>query len=367
MMTSAPLAAQAEHHYLSMTRAATTMAIPNSQQQYQLVRQTKGFGLQLREGAPVRWPGPREALVQVRATSLNRRDLSILEGAYPIANRETLVPLSDGAGEVVAVGAGTTRVQVGDRVAATFFQDWAGGHPGAQTGASALGGALDGMLAQYVTLSEEGLVALPASLSYEQAACLPCAAVTAWHGLVTRGQLCAGDYVLLQGTGGVSIFGLQIAAATGALPVITSSSDSKLERARALGAIATINYRNTPEWSKAVLAATDGRGVHQVLEVGGAGTLQQSLAALARGGHIALIGGLSGYGGEISTGGLIGRNAGVTGISVGSRADFEALGAFLDAHAIQPVIDRVFPFEQADQAYAWMAAGNHFGKVVIQL
>ncbi len=341
--------------------------IPNSQQQYQLVRQARGFSLQLREGAPIRRPGPREVLVRVRAASLNRRDLGILEGSYPIPNRETLVPLSDGAGEVVAIGPGTTRFQVGDRVAAIFFQGWLTGRPSAQTGATALGGALDGMLAQYVTLSEEGLVAVPEHLSYEDAASLPCAAVTAWHGLTCRGALHAGDHVLLQGTGGVSIFGLQIAAAAGAQPVITSSSDAKLERARGLGAVGTINYRAVPEWSKAVRAATGGSGAHHVLEVGGAGTLPQSLAALAPGGHVALIGGLSGFGGDIPAGSLVGRNAGVTGIFVGSRAHFEALNAFLAKHAIRPVIDRVFPFESAEEAYAWMGTGSHFGKIVIRL
>jgi NADPH:quinone reductase-like Zn-dependent oxidoreductase len=341
--------------------------IPNSQQQYQLVRQAKGFSLQLREGAPIRRPGPREVLVRVRAASLNRRDLGILEGSYPIPNREALVPLSDGAGEVVAIGPGTTRFQVGDRVAAIFFQGWLAGRPTAQTGATALGGALDGMLAQYVTLSEEGLVPIPEYLSYEDAASLPCAAVTAWHGLTSRGALRPGDHVLLQGTGGVSIFGLQIAAAAGARPVITSSSDAKLERARALGAVGTINYRSVPEWSKAVLATTGGIGAHHVLEVGGAGTLPQSLAALAPGGHVALIGGLSGFGGDIPAGSLVGRNTGVTGIFVGSRAHFEALNAFLAKHAIRPVIDRVFPFEAAEEAYAWMGTGSHFGKIVIRL
>jgi NADPH:quinone reductase-like Zn-dependent oxidoreductase len=343
------------------------MSIPNSQHQYQLVRQAKGFSLQLREGAPIRQPGPREVLVRVRAASLNRRDVSILKGFYPIGNRDTLVPLSDGAGEVAAVGPGTTRFKVGDRVAAIFFQGWISGRPTAQTGTSALGGAIDGMLAQYVTLSEEGLVAVPEHLSFEDAASLPCAAVTAWHGLVSRGRLQAGDNVLLEGTGGVSIFGLQIAAASGAKPVITSSSDAKLERARALGAVATINYRTTPEWSKAVLAATGGVGAHHTLEVGGAGTLPQALAAVAPGGHVALIGGLSGFGGDIPAGSLVGRNAGVTGIFVGSRADFEALNAFLAKHAIRPVIDRSFPFEQAEQAYAYMDTGSHFGKVVIRL
>jgi NADPH:quinone reductase-like Zn-dependent oxidoreductase len=346
--------------------ARTSMSIPKSQLQYQLVRQAKGFSLQLREGAPIRQPGPREALVQVRATSLNRRDISVMKGFYPVGSRETLVPLSDGAGEVVAVGAGTTRVKPGDRVAATFFQAWTSGRPTPQTGPSALGGGLDGMLAQYVTLSEDGLVPVPAHLSFEDAACLPCAAVTAWSGLVTRGRMQPGDVVLLQGTGGVSVFGLQLAAAAGAKPHITSSSDDKLARAKTLGAVGAINYKTTPEWGKALLELTGGLGAHQTLEVGGAGTLAQSLAAVAQGGHIALIGGLSGFGGDIPGGSLVGRNASVTGITVGSRADFEALNAFLAKHAIRPVIDRTFAFAEADDAFAWMDTGSHFGKIVIR-
>jgi len=342
------------------------MSIPKSQLQYQLVRQPKGFSLQLREGAPILPPGPNEALVQVRASSLNRRDIGIQKGVYPVGPRETLVPLSDGAGEVVAVGPGTTRVKPGDRVAATFFQSWAAGRPTAKTGPSALGGALDGMLAQYVTLAEEGLVQVPAHLSFEDAAALPCAAVTAWSGLVARGRMQAGDIVLLQGTGGVSVFGLQLAAAAGAKPYITSSSDEKLARARTLGAVGTINYKATPEWGKALLELTGGVGSHQTLEVGGSGTLAQSLAAVGQGGHIALIGGLSGFGGDIPAGSLVGRNASVTGITVGSRADFEALNAFLAKHSIRPVIDRVFAFAEADDAYAYMDTGSHFGKIVIR-
>lgn len=342
------------------------MSLPNSQHQYQLLRQAKGFSLQQREGAPIRQPGPNEVLVKVRATSLNRRDVSILQGSYPIANRDSLVPLSDGAGEVVAVGPGTSRFKVGDRVAAIFFQGWISGRPTAKTNTTALGGALDGMLAEYVTLSEQGLVPIPEHLSFEDAACLPCAAVTAWHGLVSRGHMQPGDNVLLQGTGGVSIFGLQIALGFGAKPYITSSSDTKLERARVLGAAGTINYKSTPEWAKAMLALTGGVGAHQTLEVGGAGTLPQSLAGVAPGGHIALIGGLSGFGGDIPAGSLVGRNAGITGIFVGSRADFEALNAFLAKFKVKPVIDKVFPFAEAAAAYAYMDSGNHFGKVVIR-
>lgn len=339
---------------------------PKSQLQYQLVKQAQGFSLQLREGAPVRQPGANEVLVRVRATSLNRRDVSILRGFYPVGDKQTLVPLSDGAGEVAAVGASVTRCKAGDRVAAAFFQTWLDGRPTATSGAGALGGGVDGMLAQYVTLHENGIVAVPQHLSFEAAATLPCAAVTAWSGLFTRGRLRAGDHVLLQGTGGVSIFGLQFALAAGARAWITSSSYSKLERAKSLGAAGGINYRSTPEWAKAVLAATDGVGAHHILEVGGSGTLAQSLAAVAGQGHIALIGGLAGFGGEIPTVALIGRNASASGITVGSRADFEAMNAFIAQHRLQPVIDRTFEFSDAAAAYAHMESGSHFGKIVIR-
>lgn len=341
--------------------------LPRSQLQYQLVKQARGFSLQLREGAPIRAPGPNEVLVRVRAASLNRRDLGVRAGTYPVGAREMLVPLSDGAGEVVATGSDVTRCRVGDRVAATFFQRWLAGRPGPQVMGSALGGAIDGMLAQYVTLHEDGLVAVPAHLSFEQAATLPCAAVTAWSGLVTRGRMQPGDHVLLQGTGGVSIFGLQFAIAAGARAYVTSSSDAKLRRARELGATGTVNYRDQPEWGKALHDLTGGTGAHQILEVGGAGTLPQSLVAVAAGGHIALIGGLAGFGGEIPAVTLIGRNASVTGITVGSRAEFEAMNDFVSRHRIEPVVDRVFEFAEAAAAYEYMDGGSHFGKIVIRV
>jgi NADPH:quinone reductase-like Zn-dependent oxidoreductase len=345
---------------------STTGGLPKSQHQYQLVKQTQGYSLQLREGAPLRAPGPNEVLVRVRATSLNRRDIGILRGFYPVGPRETIVPLSDGAGDVVAIGAGVTRFKVGDRAVATFFQRWISGRVPPEASASALGGQLDGMLAEYVTLHEDGLLPIPEYMSHEDAATLPCAAVTAWSGLVTRGRMQSGDNVLLQGTGGVSVFGLQLAVAAGARAFITSSSSEKLERARKLGAAGTVNYKDTPEWAKAIRELTGGSGVHQILEVGGAGTLPQSLAAVAGGGHIALIGGLGGFGADIPVMALIGRNAGVTGITVGSRADFEALNAFMSQHRIKPVIDRTFAFTEAAAAYAHMEGSSHFGKIVIR-
>jgi len=215
------------------------MNIPNQQNQYQLFKQAQGFSLNLIEGAAVRAPGPKEVLVRVRASSLNRRDIMVLRGWYPVGDRSTVIPLSDGAGEIVAVGAGVTRVKIGDRVVAQFFQTWLDGRPTASTGASALGGAQDGMLSEYVTLNEEGVLHFPEHLSFEEAATLPCAALTAWNGLVTRGGLRTGDHILLQGTGGVSIFGLQLAVAHGAKAIITSSSDTKLTRAKILSTTAS--------------------------------------------------------------------------------------------------------------------------------
>lgn len=342
--------------------------IPQTQKQYRAIRTgTQGpFTLKLVD-APVRQPGPNEVLVKVHAVSLNRRDVYLMKGQYPVGPRESLVPLSDGAGEVVAVGSGVTRFRVGDRVASTFFQNWVSGRPSPDFLQSALGGQQDGMLSQYVTLNEQGLVAVPASLSYEEAAALPCAGVTAWNGLFTRGRIQPGDNVLLEGTGGVSVLGLQLAVAAGAKPIITSSSDAKLEKARQLGAVGTVNYKTTPDWEKRVRELTNGLGVHQVLEVGGKDTLQRALASLAPGGHIALIGGLSGFGGEVPTGALMGINGTVSGIYVGSRGDFEALLAFVDQHKIKPVIDRVFEFKDAQAAYDFMESGDFFGKIVIRL
>jgi NADPH:quinone reductase-like Zn-dependent oxidoreductase len=316
--------------------------------------------------APVRQPGEHEVLVRVRAVSLNRRDVYVKLGRYPGPMPPNLVPLSDGAGEVVALGPKATRFRNGNRVASIFFQQWLAGRFRPEHFATALGGAIDGMLSQYVTLNENGLVAIPKHLSYEEAATLPCAGVTAWNGLVTRGHTQPGDFVLLQGTGGVSIFGLQLAQALGAKAVITSSSDEKLARAKRMGAAVTINYKTTPEWEKAVLEATGG-GVQQALEVGGKQTLGRTLASLAFGGHVALIGGLSEFGGDIPAHALMGRNVTASGIYVGSRANFEALNAFLAEHALKPAIDKVFGFDDAAAAYDYMDAGALFGKVVIRV
>lgn len=343
--------------------------MPNqtTQRQYQLQRSGDAPAVLAMVAAPVRQPGPQEVLVRVHATSLNRRDVYVKLGQYPGPKPATLVPLSDGAGEVVATGPGVTRMRTGDRVAAIFFQQWLEGRPRPEYMGSALGGGIDGMLSQYVTLNENGLVKVPAYLSWEEAATLPCAGVTAWNALVTRGRTRPGDFVLLLGTGGVATVGLQLALALGARPIITSSSDEKLARARQLGAVATVNYRSTPDWELAVRAATGGVGVQQALEVGGKDTLPKTLASLSAGGHVALIGGLSSFGGEIPSVVLMGSNATASGIYVGSRADFEALLAFLEEHPVRPVIDKVFPFEDAAAAFDYLDSGNLFGKVVIRL
>ena len=345
-----------------------SMAVPTTQKQYRLVRSgTEGpFTLQLVD-APVRQPGPNEVLVRVHAASLNRRDIFLMRGQYPVGPRESLVPLSDGAGEVVAVGSGATRFRVGDRVAAIFLQSWLSGRPGPQVLGSALGGQIDGMLSQYVTLSEQGLVALPPSLSYEEGAALPCAGVTAWNGLVTRGHMQSGDFVLLEGTGGVSILGLQFAAAAGARPIITSSQDAKLEVVRKLGAIGTVNYKKNPNWEEPVRQLTGGLGVQEVLEVGGKDSLPHALKTLGSGGHIALIGGLGGFGGDVPAMVLMGSNATVSGIYVGSRADFEAMNAFIEQHHLKPYIGRVFSFSDAAAAFKAMETDDFIGKIVITM
>jgi NADPH:quinone reductase-like Zn-dependent oxidoreductase len=335
--------------------------------QWQFAPQGDALELALRE-VPAPTPAANEVAVRVHAVSLNRRDLMMVEGRYGRGGTQpNSVPLSDGAGEVIAVGAGVTRFKVGDRVAGIFFEDWLDGAPTAASLATARGGNSGGMLSEVVVTDAEGLVTIPTHLSYEEAATLPCAGVTAWVGLFKRGGLEAGDFVLLEGTGGVSVFGLQLAAAAGAKPIITSSSDAKLARARELGAFGTVNYRSNPEWQNEVRALTGGSGVDQVLEVGGQDTLPRALQALAYGGHVAIIGGLSGFASDVPVGTLMGLNATASGIYVGSRADFEALNAFLREHQIKPIVDKVFELEDAPAAFEAMDSGEFFGKVVIRL
>ena len=309
---------------------------------------------------------PGQVKLRMRAWSTNFRDLGITLGRYVggALPRDTIA-LSDGAGEVVEVGAGVSRWRPGDRVVANFFQDWRAGPIRPQTFASALGGAIDGMLAEEVVLGESGLVHIPDHLSFEQAATLPCAAVTAWNALFEVGNIRPGQTVLVMGSGGVSVFALQLAKAAGARVIATTSSDEKTQRLRELGADCVVNYRTRADWDQAVLEHTNGTGVDLVVEVGGAGTLPRSLNAVRVGGTVALIGVLTGVGAQIDPSPLLIRSIRLQGVFVGSVAMFEALAAALTVSRVEPVIDRRFTFEQAPEAYAWQASGQHLGKVVI--
>lgn len=312
-------------------------------------------------------PGPGEVQVRIRATSLNGRDRGRLEGPCPARADGPQVPLSDGAGEVIAVGPGATRFRVGDRVVGDFFGGtWLDGDRPEGVMPYRRGGPGQGMLSEVVVGSEDGFVRIPEHLSYEDAATLTTAGVAAWVGLFKYGDLQPDEFVLLEGTGGVSSFGLLFAVAAGARPIITSSSDDKLGRARELGAFGTVNYRTHPEWQHEVMRLTDGLGVKHVLEIGGRDTLPRALQTLALGAHISLIGGLTGFGGDIPFSVLFDRDASATGFHVGSRADFEAMNRFISGHRIRPIIDRVFDFEQAPEAFDFYVNGDFMGKVVIR-
>jgi NADPH:quinone reductase-like Zn-dependent oxidoreductase len=312
---------------------------------------------------PTPHPGHGQVVVRIRATSLNYRDLVIAKGG--LGKREKpLIPLSDGAGEVAEIGPGVTRVRVGDRVAPIFTQSWLGGEIG-RNRPTALGGDIDGVLAEYVMLDQDGLVHFPDHLSFEEAATLPCAAVTAWNALITLGQLKAGDTVLVMGTGGVSIFALQFARMTGARVIATSSSDAKLARVRELGAAEVMNYRTVPEWGKSAYKMTAG-GVDHVIEVGGAGTLANSFEAVRAGGRISLIGLLTGFGGEFNPLAVLFKGVCFQGIRVGSREMFEAMNRAIAAAQLRPIIDRTFAFDEAPAAYRHLESGAHFGKVCIR-
>lgn len=329
---------------------------------YQLLQKPELDSLTLSE-RPRPIPGPGEVRVRVRAASLNYRDLMVARLA---AKRDTpVVPASDGAGEVVEVGPGVSRRKVGDRVAASFFPTWINGPLSDAHHANALGGGQDGMLAEEVVLPESALVEIPEHLSYEQAATLPCAGLTAWHALFEAATVKPGDTVLVQGTGGVSLFALQLAKAAGAKVVLTSSSREKRERAKKLGADHVIDYRADPKWGEAARAWTGGRGVDLVVEVGGPGTLEQSTAAVRYGGAISLLGVLTGTKGEVNTYAIFHKALHIHGIYVGSVEMFERMNRALAANRLVPVIDRVFDFVNARAAYDHLASAAHFGKVVI--
>jgi len=313
-------------------------------------------------------PGAGQVLIRMRAWSLNFRDLSVARGTYGGGGSAAsgLIPLSDGVGEVIEIGAGVTRVKPGDRVAGIFMQGFIAGGITAEALRTALGGAIDGMLAEYVVLSEQGVVRLPAHLSDEEAATLPCAAVTAWNALVREARVKAGDTVVLLGTGGVSLFALQFAKLLGARAILTSSSDEKLEIARKLGADETVNYKAQPDWDKAVVERTDGRGADVVVEVGGAGTLDKSLAAVRVGGTVCLIGVLTGVAGPVATASILRRHVRLQGIYVGSREMFEEMNRAIAQHGLRPWIGKTFAFDDARAAYDYLASSAHTGKVTIR-
>ena len=309
-------------------------------------------------------PGPGQIVVDIKAATLNYRDLATVTAR---SGRLPFVPCSDGAGIVSAIGEGVTRVKTGDHVAPLFFQNWFAGEPTPEKLGGALGGTLDGVLQEKILLSEQGVTQVPAGYTDEEAAALPCAALTAWRGLVLEGNVKAGDVVLVQGTGGVSISALQFAKSAGATVIVTSSSDEKLARAKALGADHLVNYKSTPDWAKEVRKLTGNRGADHIVEVGGAGTFEQSLRAVRLGGKIAVIGILGGFVKDLNVASIFASNATIHGITVGSREQFESMTRAIEATGIKPVIDKRFPLADVRDAFECMKAGAHFGKIVVTM
>jgi NADPH:quinone reductase-like Zn-dependent oxidoreductase len=324
------------------------------------------FGIENLELATLDDPQPRsgEVVVRLHAVSWNYRDLMVVLGRYNPKMHLPRIPCSDGAGEVVAVGEGVTRVQVGDRVAGIFMQNWIDGPPDAAKIRGALGGDIDGMLAERVALREHGVVPFPDFLSWEEAATLPCAAVTAWNALTRAGRVKAGDTVVVQGTGGVSMFALQFAKMLGARVLGTSGSDAKLDRARALGLDAGVNYRQHPAWDQWVIDQTGGRGADLIVEVGGAATFSRSLRAVRIGGAVAQIGVLTESSEEMQIPLLLHRQVHLCGIYVGSRADFEMMNRAITLQILKPVVDEVFSFTDPAGALRRLQSASHFGKLV---
>ena len=331
---------------------------------------SSGAGIaELRLGERPQQPlGAHDVRVAIRAAALNSRDLQFARGVYSDPPDHAIVPLGDGVGEVTEIGASVTRFLPGDRVITTYWPDWISGEGSPEKTTVSYGAQIDGTLAEELVADEEGLVRAPEGLGDAAAASIPCAGVTAWNGLFVQGAAKPGSTVLIQGTGGVAIWALQLAHAAGLFPIATSSSDEKLGRAEALGARALINYRKTPEWQDEVVRLTDGRGVDLVLEVGGVDTLARSVAAAAFGGSVIVIGGLSGFGGtSISPGSLIGGMKRLAGVKVGSRSTTEDLVRFLDVSGIEPVIDREFGFSEARAAYEHLEAGRAIGKTIVNI
>jgi NADPH:quinone reductase-like Zn-dependent oxidoreductase len=329
----------------------------------------RAFGLENLHAAerPDPKPQPHEVVVRIRAVSLNFRDLLLVTGKYNPRLKFPRVPVSDGAGEVVEAGSAVTNWKPGDRVVIPFMPDWLEGPPTPAKIVGALGGDVDGQLREYAAVRADALLPIPSHLTFEEAAALPCAAVTAWNGLFVSGHLLPGQTLLLQGTGGVSLFGLQFGLAAGATVILTSSDDAKLERARSLGAHHTINYRSNPDWDKKALEITGGRGVDLTLEVGGADTLSHTLRATRVGGEVSIIGILTGIESKLHLGPVLHRSIDLHGIYVGSREMFAHMNQAIEREQLRPVIDRVFSFADALKAFRHLESGRHFGKVVIRI
>lgn len=310
-------------------------------------------------------PAVGEILVRIHASSLNYHDFVVVMGGIPTDDGR--IPMSDGAGEVVAVGEGVTKFKPGDKVVSLFFPNWQAGEIEAAGFASVPGDGADGFGAELVAAPETSFTRMPEGYSYQEAATLPCAALTAWRALMVEAKVKPGDWVLTQGTGGVSIFALQFAKAAGCRVISTSSSDEKLQRVKELGADHVINYKDTPDWGKAAKALTGGRGVDEVVEIGGPGTLAQSITASRPGSHISLIGVLTGVSGEVPTAALFSLNITLSGITVGSRRHQEDMIAAIEANGIKPVLDKDFPLSEIAAAFAHQASQQHFGKITLSL
>jgi len=330
------------------------------------VRETTGLdGLHLNANRPEPAPGPGQIVVRMRAAALNYRDHGVIKGAYGYT-KFPVIPLSDGAGEVVAIGPGVTQFKAGDRVCGTFFVNWISGRVPADASKNSLGGMVDGVLAEYALLNETGAIKIPDHLSFQEAATLPCAALTAWHAVVEAGRIKAGETIVVLGTGGVSCFALAFAKMHGAVVIMTSSSDDKLARVKTLGAGMTINYKNTPDWDQEVLKLTGGAGVDHIIEVGGPNTLAKSMLAIRPGGSIYVIGALGGSG-AIDPRAINRKSIRLQGIHVGSREMFAAMNRAIAHSRLKPVIDRVFDFADAKAAYLHQQSGGHLGKIVIAI
>lgn len=329
------------------------------------VKKPGGLGNLIIENRPDPKPRAGEVLVRVRASSLNYHDFIVALGGIPTPDGR--IPMSDGAGEVVAVGEGVTKWKTGDKVISLFFPNWQSGQVEAAGFASVPGDGADGFGCELYAGPETAFTRMPKGWTFDEAATLPCAALTAWRGMYVETRTKPGDWVLVQGTGGVSIFALQFAKATGARVIATSSSEAKMEKLRALGADHVINYKETPDWGKKAFELTGGRGVDEVVEIGGPGTMAQSINACRPGGHISLIGVLTGVSGEVPTAALFSRNITVSGITVGSRRQQEDMVDAIDATGFKPVIDSRFPLDQIAAAFAHQASQQHFGKIVLTI